>query len=116
VQRYVLFYFGLYDSEEWWCGSILFWKSVYSCSVHCYGRDSSAKLVVRFKHEGNFSILLEFAMQTEADNADQQHMFWVVDAAAIAVATGNDFTNETVRHVKVTSKVCFFFRNVYSAG
>jgi hypothetical protein len=57
-------------------------------------------------------------MQTEADTADKQHMFWVVDAAAIAVATstGNDFTNETVRHVKVTSKVCFFFRNVYSAG
>jgi hypothetical protein len=60
--------------------------------------------------------LLDFAMHTEADNADQQHMFWVVDTAAISVATGNDLTNETVMHVTVTSKVCFFFRSVYSAG
>ena len=39
-------------------------------------------------------------MQTEADHIDQLR----VDrdnAAAIAVATGNDFTHETVKHVTV---------------
>jgi hypothetical protein len=40
-------------------------------------------------------------MKARAGDYDQQHMCGVVNTAAIAVATGNDFTHETVKHVIV---------------
>ncbi len=40
-------------------------------------------------------------MQTRAGDNDNSTCVWVDNTAAIAVATGNDFTHETVKHVKV---------------
>ena len=58
-----------------------------------------AKLVVKIKYLRALLHDLQFH-QSERTNV-QSTIVWVDNTAALAVATGNDFTHETVKHVTV---------------
>jgi hypothetical protein len=58
-----------------------------------------AKLVVKIKHMR--VILFELKCQQQQETMINSTCVWVDNSAAIAVATGNDFTHETVKHVTV---------------
>jgi hypothetical protein len=58
-----------------------------------------AKLVVKIKHMR--VILFELKCQQQQETMINSPFVWVDNSAAIAVATGNDFTHETVKHVTV---------------
>ena len=57
------------------------------------------KLVVKVKHMR--AILFDLQCQQKQETLVNSTCVWVDNAAAIAVATGNDFTHETVKHVTV---------------
>ena len=58
-----------------------------------------AKLVVKIKYLGALLHDLNFC-QTRETNVDST-IVWVDNTAALAVATGNDYTHETLKHVTV---------------
>ena len=58
-----------------------------------------AKLVVKVKHMR--ALLHDLQCHQEHETAIQSTCVWVDNTAAIAVAMGNDFTHETVKHVTV---------------
>jgi hypothetical protein len=62
-----------------------------------------AKLVVRIKHMR--IILFDLQCRQERKTMINSTCVWVDNTAAIDVATGNDFTHETVKYATV--KVCF---------
>ena len=62
-----------------------------------------AKLVVKIKHMR--ALLFDLQCTQEQKTMIHSTCVWVDNTAAIAVAKGNDFTHETVKHVTV--KVCF---------
>ncbi len=51
-------------------------------------------------------------MQTRVEDNDNRIGVWVDNTTAIAVATGNDFTHETVKHVTVKAR---FLQSVFNA-
>ena len=57
------------------------------------------KLVVKVKHMR--AILFDLQCRQEQKTLINSTCVWVDNTAAIAVATGNDFTHETVKHVTV---------------
>jgi hypothetical protein len=57
------------------------------------------KLVVKVKHMR--AILFDLQCRQEKKTLINSTCVWVDNVAAIAVATGNDFTHETVKHVTV---------------
>jgi hypothetical protein len=58
-----------------------------------------AKLVVKVKHMR--ALLFDMQCRQEQETMINSTCVWVDNTAAIAVATGNDFTHETVKHVTV---------------
>ena len=58
-----------------------------------------AKLVVEVKHMR--ALLFDLQCRQEQETMINSTCVWVDNTAAIAVATGNDFTHETVKHVAV---------------
>jgi hypothetical protein len=58
-----------------------------------------AKIVVKIKHMR--AILFDLQCRQEQETMINSTCVWVDNTAAIAVATGNDFTHETVKHVTV---------------
>ena len=58
-----------------------------------------AKLVVKVKHMR--ALLFDMECRQEQETMINSTCVWVDNTAAIAVATGNDFTHETVKHVTV---------------
>ena len=65
-----------------------------------------AKLVVKVKHMR--ALLFDLQCCQDQETQINSTCVWVDNTAAIAVATGNDFTHETVKYVTVNSvKVCF---------
>ena len=58
-----------------------------------------AKLVVKIKHTG--ALLFDLQGRQQQETMINSTCVWVDNTAAIAVATGNDFTHETVKHVTV---------------
>jgi hypothetical protein len=55
-----------------------------------------AKLVVKVKYMR--AILIEMQCRQEQETMINSTRVWAYNTAAIAVATGNDFTHETVKH------------------
>jgi hypothetical protein len=62
-----------------------------------------AKLVVKIKHMR--ALLFDLQICQDQETQINSTCVWVDNTAAIAVATGNDFAHETIRHV--TDKVRF---------
>ena len=58
-----------------------------------------AKLVVKVKHMR--ALLFDLQCRQQQETMINSTCVWVDNTAAIAVATGNDFTHETVKHVTV---------------
>jgi hypothetical protein len=58
-----------------------------------------AKLVVKIKHMR--ALLFDLQCRQEQETQINSTCVWVDNTAALAVATGNDFTHETVKHVTV---------------
>jgi hypothetical protein len=58
-----------------------------------------AKLVVKIKHMR--ALLFDLQCKQEQETMINSTCVWVDNTATIAVATGNDFTHETVKHVTV---------------
>jgi hypothetical protein len=58
-----------------------------------------AKIVVKIKHMR--AILFDLQCRQKQETMINSTCVWVDNTAAIAVATGNDFTHETVEHVTV---------------
>ena len=58
-----------------------------------------AKLVVKIKHIR--ALLFDLQCRQEQKTMIHSTCVWVDNTAAIAVAKGNDFTHETVKHVTV---------------
>jgi len=58
-----------------------------------------AKLVVKIKHMR--ALLFDLQCKQEQETMIHSTCVWVDNTATIAVATGNDFTHETVKHVTV---------------
>ena len=57
------------------------------------------KLVVKIKHMR--ALLFDLQCRQEQETIINSTCVWVDNTAAIAVATGKDFTHETVKHVTV---------------
>ena len=68
------------------------------------------KLVVKVKHMR--ALLHDLQCHQDHDTTIQRTCVWVDNTAAIAVAMGNDFTHETVKHVTV--KVLFLQQYVWN--
>ena len=64
-----------------------------------------AKIVVKIQHMR--AILFDLQCRQEQKTMINSTCVWVDNTAAIAVATGNDFTHETVKQVTVRVKVRF---------
>jgi hypothetical protein len=58
-----------------------------------------AKIGVKIKHMR--AILFDLQCRQEQETVINSTCVWVDNTAAIALATGNDFTHETVKHVTV---------------
>ena len=99
MKGYISFYFWVHDSDKWCCGSILFRKAVNSGTVHSYGRNHCAALIVKIKHMR--ALLFDLQCRQEQKTMIHSTCVWVDNTAAIAVAKGNEFTHETVKHVTV---------------
>jgi hypothetical protein len=67
-----------------------------------------AKLVVKVKHMR--ALLFDMQCKQEQETMINSTCVWVDNTAAIAVATGNDFIRETVKHVTVKVR---FLQEVY---
>ncbi len=63
-----------------------------------------AELIVKDKHMR--ALLFDLQSRQQQETMINIICVWVDNTAAIAIATGNDFTHETVKHVTV--KVRFF--------
>jgi hypothetical protein len=62
-------------------------------------KQSLAKPVVKVKHI--WAVLFDLQCRQQQETMINSTCVWVDNTAAIAVATGNDFTHETVKHVTV---------------
>ena len=61
--------------------------------------DDGPKIAVKVKHMR--ALLFDMQCRQEQKTMIDSTCVWVDNTAAIAVATGNDFTHETVKHVTV---------------